>query len=208
MHFKNRREAGKLLAQKLTEYKNKAVVFALPRGGVVLGAEVARELNVPLSLIFTRKIGHPMQSEYSIAAVSESGEVVVNKNELKTIDETWFEKEVEKQKKEIQRRKKLYVKKEKTSAAKGKIAIIVDDGVATGFTMKVAVKELVLQHPKKIIIASPVVFPGALEMFNDTKAEIIALDTSDDKQSISSYYDVFPQVTDKEVVRLLSQVKQ
>ena len=108
MRFRDRADAGKRLAQALKKYQNQdGVVYALPRGGVVLGAEVARALDMPLDLLIPRKIGHPLQPEYAICAVVENGEMVCNQREVARVDPQWFRQEVESERNEARRRMQL-----------------------------------------------------------------------------------------------------
>ena len=150
MRFRDRTEAGKLLAQALAVYKGKeAAVFAMPRGGVMVAIEIARFLSAPLGLVITRKIGHPLQPEYAIAATSESGKVFGSSSELKSVNKDWLNAEIEKQRLEAKRRREEYIGNKKEIDAKNKNAILVDDGIATGFTIRVAIQELRQMKPKK-----------------------------------------------------------
>src|SRR3989338_6467320 len=130
MQFHDRTDAGRQLGELLVKkYGGKdSVVYALPRGGVVLGAEVAKALHAPLELVIPRKIGHPMSSEYAIAAVTEHGEVVANKEEIRVVDEKWFKDAIQKEIKEAKRKRKEYLEHRALTSPQGKIAIIVDDG--------------------------------------------------------------------------------
>src|SRR3989338_6099232 len=134
--FKNREEAGLLLSRKLRKYKNREVaIYAIPRGGVVTASIIAKNLNAPLDLIITRKIGHPRNPEYAVSAVSENG-YLIKTNELESINPNWIKEEVKRQQQEITRRKETYLKGKNKVHAKGKIAILVDDGIATGLTTR------------------------------------------------------------------------
>lgn len=206
MNFKDRKEAGLQLADiLLSKYKDESVViYGLPRGGVVVAFEVAKKLRAPLDLIITRKIGHKFQPEYAIAAVSENGCVVGDGS--KTKDKDWFKNEVEKEKIEAQRRSKAYLKGRKKSNVKGKIAIIVDDGIATGLTILAAISEIKLMHPKKIVVAVPVAPAEALKKLQNIVDDIVVINTPSNFYAIGQYYDVFEQVTDKEVINILNKV--
>ncbi len=205
MYFKDRVEAGKKLAGffDYTDGKN-AVVYALPRGGVVVGVEIAKAIHAPLDLIITRKIGHPNQSEYAVGAVAENGHSVLSK-EVLGIDKQIFKKEVEKQKQEARRRREIYLGKRQPISCKGKTAILVDDGIATGLTIKAAIKELKLHYnPKKIIIAVPVTPRDIADELKKMGVEVKSiLITSDFLGSIGAYYQNFPPVGDKEVISFL-----
>lgn len=204
--FIDREDAGKKLARKLERLKDKnAVVYALPRGGVIIGKVISKKLHLPLDLIIARKIGHPNNSEYAIAAVCDNSVLVKEEEEVKKIDKEWFEKEVRKERVEAKRRRKIYLGGKESVLAWGKTAVIVDDGVATGLTLKAAIEEIKLQNPKKIIVVVPVIPSGTyadlLELGVD---EIICLEIpSFFAGAVGAYYKSFPQVSDEEVVRLL-----
>ena len=168
MKFKNREEAGKQLAKKLRNYiKKDVVVYALPRGGVVVGAEVARVLQAPLDVLTARKIGHPDFPEFAIAAVSQNGYVVKNEGSVASIGEDKFDELVENAQVEARRRHDLYLKGIHIPKVSGKIAIIVDDGLATGLTVRAALSDLRLHKPKKIVLAIPVAPDVAINTMAD-----------------------------------------
>ncbi len=208
MYFKNRTEAGKLLAKALRKYKNKnVVVCALPRGGVVVGVEIARELHAPLDLIITRKIGHPHQPEYAIAATAENGHVVGVQKELESVDQEWLKEEIERQRREAKRRREKYLQGKAEIQVEGKIAILVDDGIATGLTMRVGILELKQRHPKRIVVAVPVVSKTTADLLKkEAGGEIVALDIPSDDVflgAVGAYYDEFFPVEDEEVIAML-----
>lgn len=205
--FKDRVDAGVQLASRLKEYKGKeaVLVLALPRGGVVTGYEIAKSLNVPLDIVIVRKIGFPGQPELGIGAVSETGTTVMNENIISAygISKEYIEREMSKQKEEISRRVKLYRKGKRLSGLEGKTVILVDDGVATGATMKVAIATLKEEKLKKLIVALPVAPPGTAEEIEKMVDEFICIETPDDFMAVGSYYYDFTQVSDEEVVELL-----
>jgi predicted phosphoribosyltransferase len=206
MVFQNRAHAGKKLAVILSKYKNlDAVVYALPRGGVVVGAEIAEALRLPLDLVVTRKIGQPFNPEYAIAAVSENGELVTNENEVSQIDKNWFKEEVDRQIAEAKRRRKKYSTRGFLSP-KNKIAILVDDGIATGLTMLAAIKELRRYTPKKLIVAVPVSPTDSTEIIKKQVDEFICLDIDPEYLgSVGAYYSTFAQVEDEEVIKIFGE---
>ena len=207
MYFKDRAEAGRLLAKSLKKYKGKdVVVYALPRGGVITALEIAKYLHSPLNLIITRKIGHPSQPEYAIAATAENGHIVGSSEKLRTIDEDWLKSEIEKERKEAKRRREKYFQGREEVSAKGKIAILVDDGVATGLTMRVAIKELKHRHPKKIVVATPVVPKDTAEILRKEADELVALEEPREFYAIGDWYENFPQITDDEVTRIMEKI--
>lgn len=207
MYFRNRIEAGQKLAELFKNFKAvDTVVYALPRGGVVIGAEIAKAIHSPLDLIITRKIGHPLQPEYAIGAVSENGHSILNKEEVLNVDEKYIKEEAEKQKQEAKRRREVYLDGRKPIPCRGKIAILVDDGIATGLTMKAATLELKLHyHPSRIIVAVPII-PREIadELELQEKVELIALEIPDQfLGSIGAYYQNFSAVEDADVVRIM-----
>lgn len=210
MYFKDRVDAGRKLANLLERFKGKdVVVYALPRGGVVIGVEVAKAIQAPFDLIITRKIGHPYQPEYAIGAVAENGHSVFNKDEILEIDEKYLTSEANKQKEEAKRRK-AYLAEREPIFCKGKVAILVDDGVATGLTVKAAIKELKLHYqPKKIIVAVPVIPSNTADELEAEGVKVLALISDRDfLGAIGSYYQDFTPVEDKDVIRIMKEVKE
>ena len=204
MIFQNRVEAGKQLAEALKKYKGEdMVVYGLPRGGVVIAYQIARELNAPLDVVITRKIGHPDNPEYAIAAVSETGEMIYNEREKAVAKGKWFEDAVEAEQKEAERRK-IFLKGLKPIDPQDKIAIVVDDGVATGLTLRLAIKELRNKNPSKIVVAVPVIPKDVAEIIKKEANELVTLILpADYLGSVGAYYHEFDQVEDVEVIRLL-----
>ena len=208
MRFKNRTEAGRKLARALGEYRGKnVVVYGLPRGGVVVAYEIAKYLHVPLDLLSVCKIGHPDSPEYAVGVVAQDGCTLFNEKEVALLDTVWLEHERNEKRKEAQRRQALYSGGREPISAQGKIAILVDDGVATGLTVKVGILELIHQNPKNIIIAVPICPKTFADEIKKEGHDCVALDTPPlDTDAVSAYYDEFPQVADEEVIRLMSQV--
>lgn len=210
MYFTDRSDAGRELAKKLMKYAGKEIiVYAIPRGGVVTAYEIAKKLYAPLDLIITRKIGHPYEAEYAIAALSENGTIVGNQLELQKMNHDWLEHEIHIQRAEIQRRRKLYLQNRRPLPVEGKIAILVDDGIATGLTMEAAVKDIRNRHPKRIVIATPVAFADSLSMLRKSADDVIALAVpSHFPGGIGAYYINFPQVSDREVMSFISKAER
>lgn len=204
MIFRDRKHAGSLLAKELIKYKGKdAVIYALPRGGVPVGNEIRKELGIPLTLIITRKIGHPMNPEYAICAVAEDGHTICNEFERSQASKEWLNEAIDKERLEIRRRKEKYLGGNPLPP-KNKIAIIVDDGVATGLTMRLAIKEIREGSPTKIIVSVPVCPSDVREELEKEADEVIVLDKGEDYYgAVGAYYHDFPQVTDEEVRDLL-----
>ena len=203
--FKDRKEAGRLLGQKLLKYKNRkdVVILALPRGGVIVAHEIAKLLDLPFDIIVTRKIGAQENPEYAVAAVGQN--IILKNEDAANIDTNYFQKEVGDQRKEIARRLKLYRQDRKAVNIENKIVIIVDDGIATGLTMKAAILETKRLSPKKIIVAVPVASAETNKELEKDAREIIILETPSPFFAIGQFYENFGQVSDEEVIRLLNK---
>jgi predicted phosphoribosyltransferase len=205
--FADRRDAGVQLISRLKEYKDQqgVIVLSLPRGGVATGYEIARSLHIPLDIVIVRKIGFPGQPELGIGAVSETGTVVLNTSIISTygIPKEYIEREVSRQKEEISRRVKLYRKGKGLPPLQGKTVILVDDGVATGATMKSAITTLKEENLKKLIVALPVAPPGVVKELEQMVDIFICIETPFDFMAVGSYYHDFTQVSDEEVINLL-----
>lgn len=199
-------EAGKLLAEKLLQCKGKeVVVYAVPRGGVVLGVEISRALEAPLDLVITRKIGHPHNPEYALCVTAEDMHMMCDEADRADVDQKWLEAEMEKERLEAKRRREVYLKGRQRIDPVGKIAIVVDDGIATGLTFLMALKEVKHMNPAKLVAAIPVLPVDTAEKIKKEVDELVAL--SIDPQflgAVGAYYDDFPQVEDAEVIRLLA----
>ncbi|OGG56932.1 hypothetical protein A3D71_02490 [Candidatus Kaiserbacteria bacterium RIFCSPHIGHO2_02_FULL_55_20] len=207
--FTDRQEAGKQLAQKLEAYRGKdAVVFALPRGGVIPGYEIAKVLGVPLDIIAVRKIGYPGNPEYAIGAIDGHGTTVLNETETAAVDKTWLAAEAGRQQQEAERRSTLYRGGKKPASAEGRVAILVDDGIATGLTMRLAVRSVKMQKPKEIIVAIPVAPPEAVEaLYREGADEVLLLEPPEEfLGAVGAHYIQFDQVGDDEVIRLMRAI--
>lgn len=208
MQFEDRIHAGRLLAEELKKRYNSGdiIVYALPRGGVVTGKEIAKVLKAPLDLIITRKIGHPESPEYAIAAVSESGLLVANNKELIGISSEWIKKEIQKQKSEIVRRSKIYLGGRERFLPEGRTVILVDDGAATGLTLLAGIKELRRQKAKKIVVAVPVLPESTADLLRKKVDELVTIIIPPDEDflgAVGSYYKRFDQVEDDEVIDII-----
>lgn len=208
-HFSDRADAGRQLAAVLKPYcRCSGVVFALPRGGVVPGAEVARALELPLDLLLPRKIGHPDNPEYAIAAVTESGELIVNEPEAANLDPRWFRNAVAAERREAKRRQRLYLGNRAPVPVAGKTAIIVDDGIATGLTMEVAIRDARRRNPAYLVVAVPVAPADTVKRLSALTDDFVVLGgTEDFLGAVGAYYDFFPQVSDNEVVAILNSIQ-
>lgn len=206
MDYANRQVAGQLLAEALRRFaSDDVVVLALPRGGVVLGAEVARELEAPLDVVLVRKISHPSSPEYAIGAVVEDEPPVYNESEAAIINDGWLTQAEASARQLIERRRKLYYSADLPPPdIAGKTVIIVDDGIATGLTMEAAVRAVRNKHPKQIIVAVPIASAESVAELEDLADEVVVLDKPESfLGAVGSHYTEFEQVDDEEVKELL-----
>jgi len=205
--LKDRTEAGIRLSKLLLPYRHEdVIVLAIPRGGVVLGYEIAKALKAPLDLIFAHKIGHPLQEEFAIAAISEEGYVVGDPKQFQNVNQKWLENEKQKVLTEMKRRRNLYLKGKPKSNLTNKTVILVDDGIATGLTLRAAILEVKHAKPKKIIVATAVAPKSTAESIKNDVDEFVALIIDPDSQflgAVGAYFDAFPQVEDQAVMKLL-----
>jgi putative phosphoribosyl transferase len=174
---------------------------------VETGVEIAERLNCPLDVIIVRKIGYPGQPELAIGAVAETGAVVLNEEiiAMGAVSKDYIDRESEEKKKEIQRRKELYRGGADIPDMKGKTVIVVDDGVATGATMKSAISAVKKERPEKLVVALPVASVEAKESIGAMVDEILCLQAPRDFMAVGGYYEDFRQVTDEEVVEMLGR---
>ena len=205
--FRNRREAGRLLAQRLSAYSGRSdvMVLALPRGGVPVAYEAARSLGVPLEVFVVRKLGMPGHEEFAIGAVASGGLVVRRPLliEAYQIPDKLVDRIEAREKEELARRETLYGRGGSSPDVAGRTVILVDDGLATGSTMHAAVLALRKARPARIVVAVPVASPEAFEGLRAEADEVVALATPRHFRAVGQWYDDFRQTTDKEVVSLL-----
>ena len=201
--FKDRVDAGKQLAEKLKEFENRenTVVVGLPRGGVVTAFQIAQALNLPLDIVVPRKIGSPYNPEAAIGAVTEDGAVILDEGTVG--DRPAIKETIEKEKKEAARRLKTYRAGMPPRNFTGKTIILVDDGVATGHTIKAAVRSLKQYKPQKIVVAVSVIPPEVHTVLGRQVDQIVALKVPDNLFAVGQFYQSFTQVEDAEVVKLL-----
>ena len=211
MHFKDRHEAGIKLAKQLSKYKNNkdVIVLAIPRGGVEIGFELAKFLNVKLDIIVTKKIGLPGDEEFAIGSVGPEKKIMLNQETVRiyNVSQEYIKQKTKEIGQEIERRYKVYTGRYELQNLRNKIVILTDDGVATGFTTKAAIGYIKSQKPKKIILAVPV---APLDFSNRIKKEVefICLHSTNLFFSISQFYDHFPQLTDEEVKKYLKEINE
>ena len=210
MRFRNRDEAGRLLLERMREMDlGDAVVIALPRGGVPVGAVVARGLGVPLDVILVRKVGAPMQPELAVAAVTDGADMQITVNEdIKAelgLSDEQIEELAKRQLPEIERRREAYYEGREPTPLAGRTVIVVDDGVATGATANSALRLIRKQNPARLILALPVAPPDTLARLEQHADEVICLATPSPFYAVGSHFADFSQVSDDEVVELLRE---
>ena len=210
MPFSNRTEAGRELAKALAFYKEQhPVILALPRGGAPVAAEIAAALEAPLDLVLVRKIGVPFQPELAMGAVVDGQEPLVVRNEqvirMAQIKESEFDAIRDRELEEIERRRKLYLGSRPHPQLKGQTVIIVDDGIATGATIRVALRAIRMRKPRRLILAAPVAPTQSLDELRTEADEIVCLEDYEDFGAIGLYYSDFRQISDAEVIKLLAQ---
>lgn len=204
--FTDRNEAGYLLANKLEKYKGtNAVILAIPRGGIPLGFIVSKELNLPLEVVLSKKIGHPFHKEYAIGAVTLKNRILSDAAE--GISQSYIDEETERIRTNLNQRYREYYGDKKPISLKDKILIIVDDGIATGNTMLSIIDMLHDEKPDKIVIATPVSPPDSIEKLEAASFvdEVICLITPHNFTAVGQFYQNFNQVTDKEAKQLLEK---
>lgn len=206
MVFKDRSQAGKLLAKELLNYKGKdALVLALPRGGVPVGAEISRQLSAELDIVIPRKIGAPGDPELAIGAVSAHGMVILNEDLVRAfrVSDDYIAGAVAEVRREIDRRMRLYRGNRPAPRIQGRTVILVDDGVATGYTMMAAIRGIREQGPGRLVVAVPVAPPDSVGNLERAADEFIALATPAPFFAVGQFYAAFEQVPDAEVREIL-----
>jgi len=207
--FKDRRHAGKLLADSLGKFANlkDVIVLGLPRGGVPVAFEVARRLHVPLDVMVVRKLGVPGWEELAMGAIASGGVRVINEEVMRNSDITpaSIERAAAVELEELQRREMAYRGHTGAPEVKGRIVILVDDGIATGSTLRAAVQALRQQQPAKIVVAAPTAAADSCEMLEPMVDELVCLMRPIHFRSVGQWYQNFEQTTDGEVKRLLAE---
>lgn len=206
MIFTDRVHAGSLLARKLFPYRDTAsLVFGLPRGGVVVAKIVASNLGLPLDVLVVKKIGVPGNNELAIGAVAPDGVSFVDYPFAKMAgaDEEYIRTQISELNDQIKQKINLYQKGGKKRSVRGKTAIVVDDGAATGATVRAAIAWLKKKKAEKIVVALPVVPREFMEKIRGDVDELVILETPEDFSAVGQFYREFPQVTDAEVIELL-----
>lgn len=210
MLFQDRQDAGRRLAGALADLKGQdCVVLALPRGGVPVAAEVASALGAPMDLLLVRKIGAPGQPELAIGSVIDGGNpIIVRDNLLISLTGTTpaqFDAICARELAEVERRRRRYLGNRMPQPLRGRTAIIVDDGLATGNTMHAALQAARLRQPKSVIMAVPVAPPDTLANFRGEADRIVCLATPDPFGAVGHFYRDFEATSDEEVIQLLAR---
>lgn len=204
--FADRRDAGVKLAGRLKKENIRIdLVFALPRGGVVVGEEVARALGVQLDIVVPRKIGAQGNPEYAIGAITETGGAVWNESERRSADSEWLKKEIAKEKQEAERRLKTYRGARGPLGISGKHVLIVDDGVATGLTMRAAILSVRERDAAYIAVAVPCGPQDTIQELRMESDRVIVLEIPEFFSAVGGCYSDFPQTTDEEVIAIMSR---
>jgi predicted phosphoribosyltransferase len=211
MQFRDRRQAGQFLARKLAAYAGnpKVLILALPRGGVAVACEVAKALHAPLDVFIVRKLGVPGYEELAMGAIASGGTQVLNESivQAMNIPREVIDQVAADEMNEVRRRERLYRGKRPSPAVRDRIVVIVDDGLATGATMRAALTVLRQQRPARIVIAVPTAPPAIYDEFNADADEVVCLITPEPFFGIGQSYRDFSQLTDDEVQELLKQTQ-
>ena len=208
--FENRKEAGKKLAAELKKLPlSNPLILGLPRGGVVVAKEVADALSAELDVLLVRKLGAPFNSELAVGAIVEGDQKheFLNQELIRVlkVDDGYLNKERQKQWDEIERRSKLFRTQKPRMKTAGREVVVVDDGIATGASVRAALLALRSQKPAQLILAVPVIAPDILEVIQSEVDRVVALVTPDDFRAVGQYFRDFRQVEDEEVVALLKK---
>lgn len=212
MCYADRTEAGRKLAEKLAGYRGRGdtVVLGLPRGGVVVAYEVARALGAPLDVFVVRKLGTPGQEELAMGAIATGGVRVLNPAvvELWSIPESVIEEVTASERLELERRERLFRGSRPPPEIRGRTVIVVDDGIATGSTVRAAVAALRASEPARIVVAAPVAAPQAVAQLEREADEVVCDFTPDPFYSVGLWYHDFTQNTDQEIRALLEKAAE
>lgn len=204
MFFENRKSAAVALIPHLEKFRNEQViVLAIPRGGVPVGYEIARHFGWPLELVLTKKIGHPMNPEYAIGAVNLDG--VLLDPAHSDVPASYIESETKRIRQQLRERARKFSGTRKPAELEGKTLILVDDGIATGFTVLASIALLRKTHPARVVVAVPVAPPSVVRKLDKTADEVIILTTPDDFFGVGQYYSDFTEVTDEDVAGYMKE---
>ena len=207
--FNDRTDAGKRLAERLSEYVNRedVLILALPRGGVPVAFEVAKELNVKMDVFIVRKLGVPGNEELAMGAIASGNIRVLNEDVVRSfrIPQRVIDEATANELRELERRERIYRGNRPTPKISGSTVILIDDGLATGATMRAAVAAVKTKNPAKVIIAVPVAAPDTCSAFGSEVDEVICVATPEPFYGVGAWYEDFSQTTDKEVCDFLDR---
>lgn len=204
--FRDRIEAGFLLAGRLKKYKNDpGIVLAVPRGGVPVAYAVARELGFPIEVILTKKIGHPMNKEYAIGAASLTDYFIIPHE---NVTEEYIEQELQEVRSRLKEMYRRFMGDKEPESLEGKTVIVIDDGIATGNTLMGTVNVLRKSKPGKIVIGVPVASKSAIQKLSNEVDEVIAVIIPEEFFGVGAFYEDFEQVSDEEVMFYLDKLRE
>ncbi|QAU34751.1 phosphoribosyltransferase [Janthinobacterium sp. 17J80-10] len=207
--FKNREEAGALLAQRLAAYagRDDVLILALPRGGVPVGFAIAQALGLPLDIMLVRKLGVPGHEEYAMGAIASAGASILHRDVINSLGITMATVEQVKRREaaELERRERLYRARRPPPSMQGRTVILVDDGLATGATMQAALQAARAGKPARVIIAVPVAPPETCHSLQGQADDIVCLQSPEFFQAVGQWYEHFDQTSDEEVIELLGR---
>lgn len=210
--FRDRTEAGQLLASRLAAYAHRAdvLVLALPRGGVPVAFEVARALPAPLDVLIVRKLGVPGHSELALGAIASGGTRVLNEEVVRSlgIPESIISQVTAREQHEMEQRERLYREERPAYVIRGRTTILIDDGIATGATMRAAVSAIRQQQPARVVIAIPVAAPATCEELAALVDELVCVSKPEAFLAVGLWYEHFTQTTDEEVRDLLARAAE
>jgi putative phosphoribosyl transferase len=208
--FRNRQHAGELLAALLFGYRSqpKTLVLALPRGGVPVAAVLARGLGLPLDVFPVRKLGAPGQPEFAMGAIAVNGLVVLHRNAIATlhVPQSTLDAVIAREHEELLRQERTYRESRPPLILAGKTAILVDDGLATGYTMLAAIRAVREQHPARIVVAVPIAPSETLALLHPEADEVVCVHTPPQLLAIGQFYEDFTQTTDDQVREALREL--
>ena len=212
VRFRDRRDGGRRLAAELTRYANRpdTIVLALPRGGVPVGYEVAKAIGAPLDVFVVRKLGLPWHEELAMGAIASGGVRVLDQELLRIarVSEADLWRVIAAEERELARRERQYRGDRSFPDLHGKTVILVDDGLATGSSMRAAVEALRQEGPARIVVAVPVSSPETCDAFRDVADEVVCAETPEPFRAVGMWYDDFSQTTDEEVHTLLNRARE
>src|SRR5271169_4585036 len=207
--FKDRLDAGRKLANELSKYANRSdiLILALPRGGVPVAFEVAKELNAKMDVFVVRKLGVPGNEELAMGAIASDNIIVLNEDVVRSfqISKQVIDAVAARELKELERRERIYRGKRPKPNISGSTVILIDDGLATGATMSAAASAVKTKNPTKIVIAVPTGAPDTCKFFEEKVDEVICVATPEPFYSVGAWYEDFSQTTDEEVCELLNK---